>query len=522
MDAGSSHTGIFVYSWQPKELVTDKNELNSVNNSEVITSMPEKIEQIDKCEVHNGGIAELNVNSVKDYFKHCMSKLSLKLKKHFKDETLELTEKNVTETNEDKSSAKAIVNEEEKKTIPVYLEATAGMRLLNLRNSSAVENLFSHVKSYLNSIRHLNSKDIRIIPGTLEGFYSWLTVNYLTDTLANNEKTYAIIECGGASTQIAHEVIDSSKVETAITDGKLNKSDLHQVTLWGNKRYIRSTSFLCYGKDQFNLRVISLLILNKFKEDNSIYQYNRVKIDNPCMNSGLEVVYFKKSFVNQPCLEFSPRESSFQMNNFKDDVQFLFKGSSKPELCTQLIESIINESTCSETFDHCVTNYNLFNPDEKIYAISAFYHAAVALSDIKNFKGKISREQFNEKSIDLCHKNWKEIDDKKNRFMKSQCFSCLLVKAMIEQMYHINDWNKIQFVKKVKGDSIGWTLGSILMKTRNIKIKYTQVNRIGDNVFYSIATLCVIVLIGACFTIIWSLYKKQQNVVKDENEENKK
>lgn len=516
MDAGSSHTGIFLYKWTPKELIPSKSGRKI--ESSAVASMPDKMEQIAKCEVHSG-IAKLNVNKIKDYFRRCISTMGEKVSKVLQnpnvqveiDNTLKLIESKTDEAKESgiSNGQNAKVNSSKNDLIPVYLEATAGMRLLNLTSPEGAKNLFSRVKEYLTSIDYFDPKQVRIIPGTLEGYYSWLTVNYLTDTLENNEETYAIIECGGASTQIAHQV-DPIKIASAISESKLNEDDNHHVTLYGNEKNIRSTSYLCYGKDQFNLRVLLMLILSKFKEDSTIYSHNRIFVDNPCMNDGLRLSYFKEEFNNEPCLKLSSEESSFQMNSFQDKAEFIFRGTSQPEKCSKLISDIINESTCSKMYHHCVTNHNLLDSNEKIYAISAFYHAAVAVSDRESFQGKVTREQFIQKSTELCHKKWHEIKDQGNRFMKSQCFSNLLVRAMVEDMYHIKDWNKIQFMKKIKGDTIGWTLGSMLSKSRTIEIKYKTVSRMSSSAFYSIATIASIVLIAATIGIIWSLFNNNR------------
>ena len=110
---------------------------------------------------------------------------------------------------------------------PIYLLATAGMRLLGPEEQAAI---LTHACHYLLSFNFRVDdpsetlgpcgSSVRIITGEEEGLFGWIAVNYLMDGFksksSRNSKgkeketdflrtTYGFLDMGGASTQIAFE-----------------------------------------------------------------------------------------------------------------------------------------------------------------------------------------------------------------------------------------------------------------------------------------------------------------------------
>ncbi|KAH9897303.1 GDA1/CD39 family-domain-containing protein [Xylariomycetidae sp. FL2044] len=95
---------------------------------------------------------------------------------------------------------------------PVFLMATAGMRLLPAQQQRAV---LSETCAYFrqNTRFYLPDCDahIQVIPGETEGLYGWLAANYLlggfddpqSHAHGKNHHTYGFLDMGGASAQIA-------------------------------------------------------------------------------------------------------------------------------------------------------------------------------------------------------------------------------------------------------------------------------------------------------------------------------
>lgn len=87
---------------------------------------------------------------------------------------------------------------------PIYLKATAGMRALN-QSSQAL--IIQSVRDYLSLTPFLFSspqEQALVIPGTSEGIFGWITTNYITSVLQQNDPTasFGTLDMGGASTQI--------------------------------------------------------------------------------------------------------------------------------------------------------------------------------------------------------------------------------------------------------------------------------------------------------------------------------
>jgi len=93
---------------------------------------------------------------------------------------------------------------------PIYLKATAGMRLLpyHLRDPIMVE-----VRKTLARSPFFFEHDMaRVISGEEEGIYGWLTVNYFKGTLFDGRDSYGVVDLGGDSVEISfcpvHDVLD--------------------------------------------------------------------------------------------------------------------------------------------------------------------------------------------------------------------------------------------------------------------------------------------------------------------------
>ena len=84
-------------------------------------------------------------------------------------------------------------------TTPVYLLATAGMRLLSRAKQARI---LAAIDSYFRQEGSFAYQEPIVLSGTYEGLYSWLSVNYLDDRFDPGTEREGMLEMGGASTQI--------------------------------------------------------------------------------------------------------------------------------------------------------------------------------------------------------------------------------------------------------------------------------------------------------------------------------
>ncbi|KAF6317153.1 ectonucleoside triphosphate diphosphohydrolase 1 [Rhinolophus ferrumequinum] len=225
LDAGSSHTTLYIYEW-PAEKENDTGVVN----------------QIEECQVQGPGISKYaqKLDEIGTYLTDCMEK------------------------------ARKVIPKSRHQETPVYLGATAGMRLLSAENEQLADNVLAKVKQSLDSYP-FNFQGARIITGTEEGAYGWITINYLLGKFIkklrwlnlmpnenDSQETYGALDLGGASTQITF-VPQNQTIESP--------QNALYFRLYGKDYSVYTHSFLCYGKDQ--------ALLQKLAKD------IRATVDNP-------------------------------------------------------------------------------------------------------------------------------------------------------------------------------------------------------------------------------------------------
>uniref|UniRef100_A0A8C4QQD9 Ectonucleoside triphosphate diphosphohydrolase 1 n=1 Tax=Eptatretus burgeri TaxID=7764 RepID=A0A8C4QQD9_EPTBU len=247
-DAGSSHTGIFVYQW-----LADK---------ENGTGM---VQQVMECTAEDP-LTEFERKP--DSTLHCL-KLAVE-------------------------SVPAVKRAE----TTISLSATAGMRLLRLNNQSMVDHIFQLVRKTI-SASELKMCDVSILDDADEGAFGWITVNYLTGklvelnrwtssfTLPEGMDTFGALDLGGASTQISYVPLEHS------TNDTLN------FRLYGRNYNVYTDSYLCFGKDQALLKLLANLA--EGVEGDSL--------EVPCFLKGYTLNMKESKLFGSPCTHQHNRET---------------------------------------------------------------------------------------------------------------------------------------------------------------------------------------------------------------------
>ncbi|ELV13111.1 Ectonucleoside triphosphate diphosphohydrolase 8 [Tupaia chinensis] len=167
-DAGSSHTALFVYRWP-----ADKQ-----NNTGVVS-------QALACRVEGPGISSYTSEPAQagESLQACLGE------------------------------ALALIPQAQHRETPMFLGATAGMRLLSRKNSSQARDIFAAVSRTL-SQSPVDFQGAELLAGRDEGAFGWITINYLLGRLVQYSFSgewirppegvlAGALDLGGASTQIA-------------------------------------------------------------------------------------------------------------------------------------------------------------------------------------------------------------------------------------------------------------------------------------------------------------------------------
>ncbi|XP_037586224.1 ectonucleoside triphosphate diphosphohydrolase 2 isoform X4 [Cebus imitator] len=211
LDAGSSHTSMFVYKWP-----ADKENDTGI------------VGQHSSCDVPGGGISSYADNPPG-------AGQSL----------VECLEQALRDVPKDRHAG-----------TPLYLGATAGMRLLNLTNPEASASVLAAVTRMLTQYP-FDFRGAHILSGQDEGVFGWVTANYLLENFIKygwvgrwfrpRKGTLGAMDLGGASTQITFET-------TGPVEDRANEV---QLRLYGQNYQVYTHSFLCYGRDQVLQRLLA-------------------------------------------------------------------------------------------------------------------------------------------------------------------------------------------------------------------------------------------------------------------------
>ncbi|XP_031573083.1 ectonucleoside triphosphate diphosphohydrolase 1-like [Actinia tenebrosa] len=138
-------------------------------------------------------------------------------------------------------SAKNVVPADRQSSTPIYLYATAGMRLLEDDEKNAVINEVNKLLSDKTfSPFHFEKEFVKIISGQEEALYGWITVNFLKGIFSQKTSggSYGALDLGGASTQNTFRTKKDSALVT------------FEPTLAGKTYAVFAHSYLSYGVDQ--------------------------------------------------------------------------------------------------------------------------------------------------------------------------------------------------------------------------------------------------------------------------------
>uniref|UniRef100_A0A8C7TLE5 Ectonucleoside triphosphate diphosphohydrolase 1 n=1 Tax=Oncorhynchus mykiss TaxID=8022 RepID=A0A8C7TLE5_ONCMY len=395
LDAGSSHTAVYIYEW-PAEKDNDTG----------------RVQQTHSCKVQGAGISSYSVfpGQAGASLKSCMKE------------------------------AESLIPLSRHHETPLYLGATAGMRLLRMENQSLSDQVLWSVEEVLRS-SPFSYQGARIITGQEEGAFGWVTVNYLSDRLKQGSGTTGALDLGGASTQIsfvANQDVAEESAENAVT-----------FRLYGNDYFLYTHSFLCYGKDQ----ALKLALAQQTQSGDS-------SVLDPCFHPGYSVDRSYFSVYSSPCVMAGKPLVS------RDS--FTHVGAGNASLCQEVVRRIFNFSSCS--FSRCSFNRVYQPPLQGPFgAFSAFYF-------VMNFLNLTSGslESSREKLERYCSRPWTQIKqqhpDVKEKYLAEYCFSGSYILSLLTDGYNFTSdtWTDITFIKKISGSDAGWTLGYMLNLTNMI------------------------------------------------------
>ncbi|KAJ5713459.1 uncharacterized protein N7483_010640 [Penicillium malachiteum] len=181
--------------------------------------------------------------------------------------------------------AKSIIPEEDAKDTPIFLLATAGMRLLgNLERQLLLDQICSYARANTDFLLPDCGVHIQVIPGVTEGLYGWIATNYLMGTFdspqahdhGKGHHTYGFLDMGGASAQIA---FSPNATETEKHANDLTLLRLRNIDGSKQEHRVFVTSWLEFGVHEARRRFVEALQLAMGSDT--------TELPDPCLPSGL-------------------------------------------------------------------------------------------------------------------------------------------------------------------------------------------------------------------------------------------
>uniref|UniRef100_F6U3Z1 Ectonucleoside triphosphate diphosphohydrolase 8 n=1 Tax=Monodelphis domestica TaxID=13616 RepID=F6U3Z1_MONDO len=394
-DAGSSHTSLFMYQWP-----ADKE-----NDTGVVS-------QTMTCDVTGDGISSYaqKPEAAGKSLKPCLDK------------------------------AMELIPAAQLTQVPVYLGATAGMRILSLQDPKAANQVLAEVSKTIQEYP-MDFRGARIISGAEEGVYGWITINYLLDTFIKYSvknkgwihppatKMLGALDLGGASTQISF--FPSGSIADPTTASHFR--------LYGFNYTIYTHSYLCYGQAQAQKQVIVKLTQES--------QGTPGRIQHPCFHKGFEEKVTAQSIYDSPCTAY------LQPSGVNLNQEMILVGTGNVTKCRQAIRAIFNFTACGP--HHSCAFNGTYQPDVngQFFAFSAFYYTFAFLNITS---GQSLAEVLN--IIEhYCSRNWTDVTasyPKQNlQWLQDYCANANYILILLLEGYKFSEksWTSIIFQQKEPG-----------------------------------------------------------------------
>ncbi|KAI0667683.1 nucleoside phosphatase family-domain-containing protein [Trametes maxima] len=363
-----------------------------------------------------------------------------------------------------------VVPEALRKCTPVAVKATAGLRLLGTQESAAIlAAVRARIEARYPFVLHGGEDAVVIMDGRDEGVYAWITANYLLDTIRAGSpaanQPYAVLDLGGASTQIVFEpTFDMKKPDATLEEGE-HKYDLQ---FGGRKRVLYQHSYLGYGlmKARASVhRVVEFMggLLGKGHGKDAT-------IANPCLAKGTE-----------RRVEITDERLGDQWN-----VTMTGADVGSFEACNRVVELVMAKDAICEV-KPCSFN-GVYQPSlletfphGKILLLSYFYDRLnpFLAATVNPVTPPVHVSMFGELAKTVCEgpAAWRKRWGADSALMKElegrpeYCLDLTFMHALLRLGYEFGGDREVEVGKQIDGTELGWCLGATIAMVTGAELK---------------------------------------------------
>ncbi|QRV92747.1 guanosine-diphosphatase [Ceratobasidium sp. AG-Ba] len=343
---------------------------------------------------------------------------------------------------------------------PVEVKATAGLRLLGHDVAQAI---LDAVRTRLQT-RYpfpVSSRDsaVEIMDGRDEGVYAWLTANYLLGTLSSSTSpsksfanTYAVLDLGGASTQIVFEPTFPDSSHHGLLDGEHK----YELTFAGRTHTLYQHSYLGYGLMRARRSVHNLVgFMWEFTHPGE-GELKKVEVANACLNQG------------------SKREVELEGTSGGQPRKATMVGADVGSFhaCKRVLELVMAKDATKPCSFNGVYQPSILDtfPTGGILALSYFYDRIFPLlppsqTADPNKPIVLPISQIAKMATQVCEGNNSYFPASAHEEIAGRpeyCLDMTFLYVLLRLGYEFDENRVVRVEKKVAGTELGWCLGAAI------------------------------------------------------------
>lgn len=364
------------------------------------------------------------------------------------------------------------IPEHKHKETPLYILATAGMRMLSVADQEAIlDDLRVDVPLKYNF--HFTSSHVEVITGKQEGIYSWIGVNFelgrfdhshdsqespLNNSVSevSRKSTVGSLDMGGGSAQIAFEVGKSVWVPSELSAQVNLGCDSHKTT---HNYHLYVATFLGFGGNAARDRFTKLVITK---------------------NRTLSIDDTSGAYLD-PCL---PAECTEQ-GTYKGK-KYNFLGTGEYIKCQELILPLLNRTRpcpkkpCSF---NAVYQPRIDYETVEFYGFSEYWYS---MHDVLRIGGQYSASSMRQAVEEFCSTRWSTLVSRHSKGLypfaddhrlKFQCFKAAWMTTVLHEGFKFpQNYSNLRSAFYIRGKEVQWTLGAILYRTRFLPLREVQLH----------------------------------------------
>mmetsp|Transcript_9869 Transcript_9869/g.14837 ORF Transcript_9869/g.14837 Transcript_9869/m.14837 type:complete len:632 (-) Transcript_9869:78-1973(-) len=394
---------------------------------------------------------------------------------------------------------------------PIYLKATAGMRMLTqkdrIRVIKACRKVFANAA--YNTFKFEDSF-ARVIAGEEEAIYAWAGGNFVlgsvlkssegSGTVDNPKLTHGTVEMGGASSQIAFYQSDEDIVSN------LFKLQIGQGKHWN----LYAHSYLYFGINVSWDRMGAYLVTGQNISTNSTLHDFARSAHNPCLPGG-SIVDFESTILFQDGKETHIEDSDGKWRSYSTTLKN-DRANGNYQECAAVVKKLVNKNHndwCDFAHSNDCSLNGVYQPPlpqrSKTFGDWLALGNYFKIFDFLQIPQVSNLRALRNATEHLCAMSNKELVAFNNERLQEDealkmCFRSAFAFELLHSGHGFKMKDRITATDVVNGHKVGWPLGSMLYEINTLPWHYLAKQQV---VVHNHSALYICLgLIVICMTII--------------------